>query len=160
MHLSGEAPSSASSMTRRQALAQMPKTFAASKLSRLHEEKGMAFLLSSLKMFLATEVLQSMAMTVFVPLNSSTMHQMMYSQMSKLPSPVAASMPLRFLQFDFAGWLAEPRAESMLVVTQGGLPRTRICLWSFARFLREKEKKSALTIWTFLPASRFLHWAQ
>ena len=101
-----------------------------------------------MKIFLATAVLQSIQITVFVSLYSFISCKIIYSQISKLLAPVIASIPFNPLKLALTGKLVEPRVDRVLFVTHGGFPRTRIFDLSFMRSFDEKRKKSELMIVT------------
>ena len=146
LHTFDERFSAVNLTSNRQALALIPKTFAASNSKISQAEKFMSTRRSSLKTFRAVEVLHSAATVVEVFLQALTILIKMYSQMSKLAPPVSASRPLNRLKLLFGGKFAEFSFDSVSLLTHGGFPITSRL--SFGNALMSKSKKFALTILT------------
>lgn len=83
----------------------IPKPFLALNLSILRSFVAILFLEISTRMFLATDVLQSIAIVLFVFLNAFNIFNIIYSQISKFEAPVMASVPDSPLKFVFSGKL-------------------------------------------------------
>ena len=110
-------------------------TFRESNVYILTRSTGTSFLSSSSSTFLATDVLQSMAILTFFPSDPSISFRMIYSQISKLLAPVSASVPLRPLKLTFCGRLNFRFA----FIAQGGFPIKSVS--SLRCFVTSYEKK-------------------
>lgn len=94
--------------------------------------------------FLATVVLQSIAKAASRPDNDSRRWISIHSEISKLLSPVNASIPRRWWKLDLEGRFEPPTAPIVELVTQGGFPTTRIGAGRSARVEHQScSKKSA-----------------
>lgn len=146
--ISADISAELSSMINRHAFALIPNTLFALNSKISQEENLICVRFISMKTFLATDALHSIAIVAFVPCNDAISCKIMYSHISKLLAPVMASMPFNPLKFIFTGVLSEAKLDNVLLLTHGGFPTINKWSFSFAIVFKSKVKKSAFTIRT------------